>query len=211
MPSVRINDAEVVVIGVLKGLVKEEEKVAKSFADYFPDAIGISTSKEELAALRVKETHSDYELSTLEEIYKVYMEHFGEVRLPTPAYLKAIELSDAAHLPLIPIDLNDVEFTDLYCKRIRGLDMVRESFYTRSIKRRRYKIGSAEEFALDWDKKVNRAKGFRQLERDREEHMALTLRNMSSKYRRILAVVEYERAGGVELSLRSRPDAKLLL
>jgi hypothetical protein len=206
MPSVRINGAEVVVIGVLKGLVKDEEKVAKAFADYLPDAIGISTSKEELAALRVKETHSDYELSTLEQIYKVYMEHFGEVRLPTPAYLKAIELADAANLPLIPIDLNDVEFTDLYCKRIHGLDMVRESFYTRSIKRRKYKIGSAEEFALDWDKKVNRAKGFRQLERDREEHMALTLRNMSSKYRRILAVVEYERSAGV---VRSLQPAKL--
>jgi hypothetical protein len=206
MPSVRINGAEVVVIGVLKGLVKDEEKVAKAFVDYLPDAIGISTSKEELAALRVKETHSDYELSTLEQIYKVYMEHFGEVRLPTPAYLKAIELADAARIPLIPIDLNDVEFTDLYCKRIRGLDMVRESFYTRSIKRRKYKIGSAEEFALDWDKKVNRAKGFRQLEWDREEHMALTLRNMSSKYRRILAVVEYERSAGV---VRSLQPAKL--
>jgi hypothetical protein len=202
MPSVRINGAEVVVIGVFKGLVKDEEKVAKAFADHSPDAIGISTSKEELAALRVQETHSDYELSTLEQIYKVYMEHFGEVRLPTPAYLKAIELADAAHLPLIPIDLNDVEFTDLYCKRIRGLDMVRESFYTRSIKRRKYRIGSAEEFALDWDKKVNRAKGFRQLERDREEHMALTLRSMGSKYRRILAVVEYERSAGVVRSLQ---------
>ena len=107
------------------------------------------------------------------------MEHFGEVRLPTPAYLKAIELADSAHVPVIPIDLNDEEFTDIYCKRIRGWDMVRESFYTRSVKHRKYRIGSAEEFALDWDKKVNRAKGFRQLERDREEHMALTLRNMT--------------------------------
>jgi hypothetical protein len=202
MPSVRINGADVMVIGVLKGLVKEEEKVAKAIADYQPDAIGISTSKEELAALRAKELHSEYELSTLEKIYKIYMEHFGEVRLPTPAYLKAIELADAAHLPLIPLDLNDEEFTELYCRRIRGLDMVRESFYTRSIKRRKYKIGSAAEFALDWDKKVNRAKGFRQLERDREEHMALTLRNMSSKHKRILAIVEYERSGGVERSLQ---------
>jgi hypothetical protein len=202
MPSVRINGAEIMVIGVLKGLVKEEEKVAKAFADYQPDAVGISASKEELAALRAKETHSEYELSTLENIYKIYMEHFGEVRLPTPAYLKAIELADAAHLPLIPVDLNDEEFTELYCRRIRGLDMVRESFYTRSIKRRKYKIGSAAEFALDWDKKVNRAKGFRQLERDREEHMALTLRNMSSKHKRILAVVEFERSGGVERSLQ---------
>jgi hypothetical protein len=204
MPSVRINGAEVMVIGTLKGLVKEEDKVAKAFADYRPDAIAISTSKEELAALRTKETHSDYELSALEEVYKVYMEHFGAVRLPTPAYLMAIELADEAHLPLIPIDLNDDEFTDFYCTRIRGWDMVRESFYTRSIKRRKYRIGSAEEFAKDWDMKVNRAKGFRQLERDREEHMAQTLRNMSSKYQRILAFVEYERSAGVERCLQPR-------
>jgi hypothetical protein len=192
------------IIGVLKGLVKEEDKVDKAFADYKPDAIAISASKEELAALRAKETHSDYELSALEEIYKIYMERFGEVRLPTPAYLRAIELADETHLPLIPIDLNDEEFTDLYCKRIRGWDMVRESFYTRSIKRRRYRISSAEEFAQDWDRKVNRAKGFRQLERDREEHMAQTLRNMSSKYHRILAFVEYERSAGAERYLQPR-------
>jgi pheromone shutdown protein TraB len=204
MQSVRINGAEVTVIGVLKGLVKEEDKVAKAFADYRPDGVAISASKEELAALRAKETHSDYELSSLEEVYKVYMDHFGEVRLPTPAYLKAIELADEAHLPLIPIDMNDEEFTDIYCKRIRGVDMVREGFYTRSIKRRKYRIGSAEEFALDWDKKVNRAKGFRQLERDREEHMARTLRNMSSKYKSILAFVEYERSAGVERCLQPK-------
>ena len=107
MPSVQINGAEVKIIGVLKGLVKEDEKVAKAFADYAPDAIALSSSKEELAALRTKEVHSDYELSTLEEVYKACMEHFGEAHLPTPAYLKAIELADAAHIPLIPIDLND--------------------------------------------------------------------------------------------------------
>ena len=206
MSSVRINGADVTVIGVLKGLVKEEEKVAKAFTDHTPDAVAISTSKEELAALRAKETHSDYELSTLEEVYKVYMEHFGAVRLPTPAYLKAIELADAAHVPVIPIDLNDEEFTDLYCKRIRGVDMVRESFYTRSIRRRKYRIGSAEEFALDWDKKVNRAKGFRQLEGDREGHMAQTLRNMASKHNRILAFVEFERSAGMERSLKTKKD-----
>jgi len=82
--------------------------------------------------------------------------------------------------------------------------MVRESFYTRSIKRRKYRIDSAEEFALDWDKKVNRAKGFRQLEQDREEHMAQTLRNMASKYERILAFVEYERSAGVARFLQSK-------
>ncbi len=205
MPSVRFNNADVMVIGVLKGLVKEEDKVAKAFHDFQPDAIAISASKEELAALRAKEVHADYELSTLEDVYKIYMEHFGEVRLPTPAYLKAIELAEAASIPLIPIDMNDEEFTDLYCKRIRGVDMVKESFYTRSIKRRKYRIGSAEEFALDWDRKVNRSKGFRQLERDREEHMALTLRNMSSKYKHILAFVEFERAAGVVRSLQSEP------
>jgi hypothetical protein len=207
MQSVRINSAEVLVIGVLKGLVKEEEKVAQAFADFRPDVVGISTSKEELEALRTKETHSDYELSSLEQVYEIYMKHFGEVRLPTPAYLKAIELADAAQVTVIPIDLNDEEFTDLYCKRIRGWDMVRESFYTRSIKRRKYRIGSAEEFALDWDRKVNRAKGFRQLESDREEHMALTLRNMSLKHKHILAIVEYERSAGVQKALQPKPGS----
>jgi hypothetical protein len=197
MPSVRINDAEVLVIGVLKGLVTEEDKVAKAFHDFRPDAIAISASKEELAALRAKEVHADYSYPPW-KVYKIYRS-ISARSAAHACYLKAIELADAASIPLLPIDRHWVH---------RPLQAHPPSGHGESRSHGRSSgastVGSAEEFALDWDRKVNRSKGFRQLERDREEHMARTLRNMSSKHHRILALVEYERSAGVERCLQAQ-------
>jgi len=202
MGSVRIDSSEILVVGVLKGLVSEESKVGTSLKEFHPDAIGLSVSKEELSALRDKSVYEDYEMSSLEEVYSIYMGSFGEVRLPTPGYTKALELADDS-IPVIPLDMNDADFTEAYIARIGGKALVRESLFTRTIKRRKFRIDSPESFAMDWDRRLNKAKEFRALENARQKHMATTLRSMTRKYSRILALIEYERAAGVERELRS--------
>jgi len=99
------------------------------------------------------------------------------------------------------LDMNDVEYTEAYCQKIRATDMVRDSLFARRAARVRFDLGSPLTFAKDWDRKVNRTKGFRQLQQDRERHMAATLLNMGRRYRRILAVIEAERADGVHATI----------
>ena len=202
MLSVEVNGSTIHVLGVVKGLVAESKKVEEAFSTLNPEAVGLSVSKEELAALKIKEDYSKYEMSTLEEVYSIYVESFGPVALPTPAYVKAMDLCEEKTIPILPLDMNDEEFTEAYCQRIGAMEIARESFFTRSIARKKFDISSPEAFALDWDRRINKARGFRELEIDRERCMANSLLNLTRKHSRILAIVEFERSEGVREQLK---------
>lgn len=83
MTNVEINGSIIRFLAVVKGLVSEGEAVEKAINEDNPDAIAISISKEELAALGTKEDYEKYEPSDIEEIYSVLLETFGKVD-PTP-------------------------------------------------------------------------------------------------------------------------------
>jgi hypothetical protein len=203
MRSVEVKGSQVHVLGVVKGLVSEGEKVELAVAELSPEVIGVSVSKEQLAALRSRDVWGEYELSPLESAYKMLLQEFGEVRLPSPAFVRALEISDHTNVPVIPIDLNDYDYTEAYCQKVGAMDLVREGGFSKSVKRRRFEGESPESFALDWDRRVNKSKGFRALEAERERHMAYTLRKMTSKYRTILALVDFERSEGVTRFLKN--------
>lgn len=197
MRSVSVNGSQVHVLGAVKGLVCEARKVEEAFRRTDPRALAVSVSKEQLAALRSPEACEEYELSPLEAAYYKLMSSFGEVRLPSPSYMKALELASSASRPIIPIDMNDLAYTEFYCDRVGALDLVREGAFGRGVRRKSFDGTSPEALALDWDRRVNKAKGFRQLEMERERHMASVLARMATKHQSILAVVEMERAEGV--------------
>ncbi len=197
MPSVEVKGSRVHVLGVVKGLVSEEGKVESAIANLSPDVIGLSVSKEQLAALRSPEAWDEYELSPLESAYKTLMQEFGEVRLPSPAFVKALEIAESSKVPVIPIDMNDNDYTEVYCQKVGAMDLVREGAFSKSVKRRKFDGASPESLAIDWDRRVNKAKGFRKLEAERERHMARALVKLCSRYRTVLALVDCERADGV--------------
>ncbi len=211
MRSVRVGTSSVEVIGVIKGLVSESKKVEEAISRLDPDVVGLSVSPEELEALKVKENYALYEMSTLEEVYSVYMESFGPTALPTPAYVEALDLCAEKGIPIQAIDLSDADFTEAYCQHVGATEMVKEAFFTRMIGRKKFDISSPEAFVLDWDRRLNKAKGFRDLEIERERHMAGRLRELADKNSLVLAIVEYERSQAVSDMLEdvgSQPSAR---
>jgi len=197
MIRARADGADILILAAVKGLVSEGDAVAAAIREHRPDAVGISVSREELEALRDKRLYDDYEMSSLEEAYAENLAQFGDVELPAPCYVSALDTCIELNVPLIPLDMNDAEYTEAYCHFVKGGDMVRESLFTRRAGKRRYDMSSAQSFVRDWDRRVNRTKGFRELQRMREEHMAAALRNMTRRHRTVLAVVEAERSDGV--------------
>ena len=203
MRSIRIEAADISLLPVVKGLVSEEGAVSRSFDEVRPDVIAISVSREDLEGLHRREDYEKYEPSDLEIIYQAFLESFGEVRIPPPAYVRALEISEERGTPIIPIDMNEELYTETYCQNVRTRDMIRESFFARRATGKSYDLSSPEAFARSWDARVNRARGFRELERAREVHMANALRRLSSRYSRILAVIECERLEGVARTLEN--------
>ena len=209
MRSVDVNGSTILLLPVVKGLVSEGDAVEKAINEENPDVIAVSISKEELAALVTKEDYDKYEPSDIEEIYAILLEKFGEVKIPPPGYVKALDVGTAKNIPLVPIDMNEELYTDTYCYEVGGVDLIRESMFVKRAHRKRFDFESAGAFAVDWDKKINKPGGFRNLNLKREEHMAESLRKLTGKYHRILAVIEYERENGVESLLNgTRPSPK---
>jgi pheromone shutdown protein TraB len=200
-----VNGAEIYFLSIVKGLVSDAEKVRNAFDEVHPDAMAISISKEELACLHDKESYASYEMSGLEEAYRDLLSTFGEVRLPAPGYVEAMDLADAKEVPLIPIDMNEDSYSESYCRNVKGMDWMRENVFGGTLPRRKFLLTSPEDFAKDWDKKVNRSKGFRNLLREREENMAKSLQQMTTHYKRILVVIESERLPGVAARLKNVP------
>jgi len=207
MRNVEVNGSIVSILPVVKGLVSEEETVANAFVDANPDAVAVSISREELEGLRKTEDYDKYEPSSLEIAYAENLATFGRVVIPPPCFVKSLELCDKSTVPIIAIDMDEEEFSDTFCDSVGGLDLLRESVFAGRAWKKRFDLSSPENFVVDWDKRVNRASGFRDLERARERHMADALTEAARSYRRILAVVEVERVEGVIENMGHRQQA----
>jgi hypothetical protein len=197
MRSVDLNGSVISILPVVRGLVSEEESVANAFREIGPDAVAVSISKEELEGLRRKEDYDKYEPSSLEISYAENLSIFGKVEIPPPCFVKSLELCDQDKVPIIAIDMDEEKFSDMFCDSVGGLDLLRESLFARKAWKKKFDLSSPESFVIDWDRRVNRASGFRELERAREKHMAEALADAARTHKKILAVVECERVEGV--------------
>ncbi len=196
--TLRIDGCTVRLLGVIKGLRSEADKVEQAFDDFRPDKIAISISQEELAGL--ENMPADYEpmLSRYEEIYAEGLSRFGEVSAPPPCYVATLELAKRDGVPLVPVDLDEESFTELYTAAVSGSALFRHSTRTWLLKRRRFSDESPEEFVYAWDKAVNGLEGFRKVEVKRAEAMAKGIISTCDGSAKVLAVIELERADDVK-------------
>lgn len=203
MRGVKVGTSTVTVLPVVKGLVSEAEVVSEAFDKVDPPVVAISISREDLRGLRERADYDKYEPSDLEIIYQAFLERFGEVRIPPPAYVRAMEVAEEAGVSVVPVDMNDELYTATYCDMVRTRDMVRESMFARKATGMRFDLSSPQAFARSFDLHVNRSPGYRRLEEARERHIATALRNLGRIHRTILAVIECERSDGVAALLEN--------
>lgn len=202
MQKIDLNGAEIFLLPIVKGLAIDAENVRKAYDEVQPDAMAISISKEELTGLHNKAEYENYEMSAMEEAYRDLLSTFGEVRLPAPGYVEAMDLAEAKNVPLIPIDMNEEDYSESYCRNVKGMDWMKENVFGSTLPRRKFLLTSPEAFAHDWDRKVNKSKGFRMLLQEREVRMVQSIRQMTKHYKRILVVIESERMPGVVARLK---------
>jgi hypothetical protein len=197
LETIQGNGCTISVLGVIKGLKAEVGRVQSAFDLIRPDVVAVSLSKEELEGLR--NLPDDYipELSRYEQIYAEGLSRFGEVAAPPPCYVATLELADHRGIRLVPVDLDEQSYSELYCVAVPGTTLFRHSTRTWILKRRRFSDESPEEFVLNWDKTVNNLEGFRTIEKKRAETMAKGILAACEGSSDVLAVIELERAGEV--------------
>jgi len=203
LEKLKVDGCTVHILSVIKGLKSETEKVRKAFEDAKPDVVAISLSREEVEGLKNIPDDYEPELSRYEEIYAEGLGRFGEVAAPPPCYVATLELAQHEGIPLIPVDMDEQSYTDLYCAVVPGTALFRHSTRTWLLKRRSFSDDSAEKFVLAWDKAVNNMEGFRLIEHKRAQTMAKGIRKACHGSQGVLAVIELERASDVLGILRN--------
>lgn len=203
MKTISVNGGTVHLLPVIKGLKSEADKVKNAFERVHPDKVAVSLSKEEIEGLRNIPDDFEPELSRYDEIYANGLERFGEVAAPPPCYVATVELADHLGIPLVPVDLDEDSFSELYCAAVTGPALFRHSTRTWLLKRRRFEADSAEEYVRRWDHAINNMQGMKLIESKRAEAMAEGIAGLCGAGRHVLAIVELERAAEVADNLEA--------
>lgn len=200
MISLRVGECDVDILPVVNGIESEAQKVKDAFGRY--EAYGISMGIEGIQALRArKEIDDDAEVSELDLVYAELMTRLTgeEVVFPSPAMCEIVDLTDGK---VIALDMNDEEFTEMYCDTVSAFDFTREHRVAKKGMKKRFSSDTPEAFAKEWDSYVGSVKGYRKVSENRERHIAAQIRDTAWYRRSLLAVIEVERADGVAALLR---------
>jgi len=187
------------VLPTIKGLDRERPHVKKAIIAARPEAVALPVSSEGLKGLKAihRGRKIEFFLSHYEEIYAIKLSMFGKVAVPPPSFSEALEVCLAEKIPVKAIDMNETEFADAFCESVSSPNLIYHSLRWRWLKRKKFRVESAHDFALAWDRAVNSLKGFRNLEDRREEYMARQLLRLSRMHGRVLAILELERTEGI--------------
>ena len=188
-----IGGSEIHILPVIRGLKSEIKLVIDAFDKVDPDAVAVSLSKEEVDGIR--NLPDDYEpmLTRYDEIYITGLSRFGEVAAPPPCYVAAIEAADSQGVPVIPVDIDEASYTELYCASVSGTALFRNSTRTWYLAKRQFASDTPEEYVLKVDRAFNNMSGFRRIENERTSWMAAQLLKTSRNTNKLLAFIEYER------------------
>lgn len=207
MISFRIGECDFDLIPAVKGLISEKEKVLEALDSKEYDAAAVALGAEDVQAITKRdEIEGEFEPSDLDVVYSGILAEFGPIDMPDPASTVLIDECGKRNIPVIPLDMTDEEYTQLYCETVSTVEFLREKYIIKKALKNKFDKSSPEKFATEWDDLVNHLKGYAMMSKYREEHMANQIKDISKYRRKVLVVVEYERVKGTMDSVGEHVD-----
>jgi hypothetical protein len=207
MEEVRLGRASLVALPVVRGLPSEGPAVVRAIESASPEVVGLSISPEELAGLRRYSGPVAEPENFEEEVYMAGLSAWETPVKPPPCFSEAIRAADERRIRIEALDMAEDVYTDAYTTWVGAVELLFQGRSRNRLARRRFRAATPSEFVLEWDAEVNRSAGFARLQLERERHIAKRIREIAETAKRVLAVVEVERAQGVLTALRGEGRA----
>jgi hypothetical protein len=196
MISLNIDGCKIDILPIVQGLTSEAEAVKDNYGNY--EAYGIPLSIESIIALSKRdELSDDYEVSELDLVYADRLSVFGEVQFPCPAFCELVDLCKKDGKNVIPLDMDEDSFTDVYINTIKTTEFVKEHKVAKKGMKKKFNMSSPESFVKSWDAYINSVKGYRKVSEIREKYIAEQILDMPKYRHSILVVAETERIDGI--------------
>lgn len=183
------------VFGGIKGLVRDGEDFKDFVNKIIPDVIFVSISEEEISGLRnFLKNPFEMNLSDYEIIYGAKLSVYGEVMTPSPVYVESLKYADENNIPILALDMNEKEYSDLYTKSVKPRDLIIHSLRKRRILKSKITQETPEEFVLSWTEQINKIKSLKRVDNERLEYMKKNLQKYldNEDYKKPLVVIDYE-------------------
>ncbi len=202
MDEVRLGDAPLKILAVVRGLPSGMSVVANAIEATDPEVVALSIGPEELQTLRYYDGGPLEPENYEEEIYVAGLAAWETPTKPPPCFTEAIRSADKRGTRVEGIDMDEVTYTENYVACVSALEVVFQGRLERKLKKKRFEAKTPEDFVLEWDAEVNGSPGFVRLQARRERFMAARLREIARSVGSVLAVIEVERVKGVMAALR---------
>lgn len=196
MISGTVDGCKVDIVPVVNGIVSEADRIRDLIGDYEAYATSLGIEGVQMIKNRAG-IDEEFEVSELDLVYAKHISKFDRVEFPSPVMCAFIDAVKKKDMNVIPLDMNDEDFTQMYCDTVGTWDFVKEHRLAKKGMKKTFKLESAEGFALEWDSYVNTVKGYRELSIKREAYIADQIRDIARFKKSLLAVIEVERADGV--------------
>jgi hypothetical protein len=210
---VRVGACDVLLVGTIAGFAPDAERVRAAFASHAPDLLGLGVPAEDLPTLHLLAEHPERagELPDLDEAeahFQGLLGRFGEAsRIPSPDLEAAYQAALAAGVPVEALDLDDVSHSTSYTKGMKVRHLVMASRRRKKALKSSFpKATDAYALAAQWDAALA-AGPMRELEHEREAHMAQRIRELAATRRSLLAIVPAARLPGVAQALAPPAEA----
>ncbi len=203
MKEIAIKNGKLYLLPIIHGLVGEEKKVEKAFNEILPDCIAIGIAPEDIEIVGKIKGEEEYEISFQYQCYLMHLSNYGKISLPPLDIKIAHELANKNKIPIHAIDIDDNEYADLLTKNVSIFSLIRHSRKVKKLAKKKFNAKNAEEFVMQWNKEINSIKAFKRIEEIREERMAHNLAKLCNSYKKILAIVPFEKYEGIKKRLES--------
>ncbi len=203
--ELRSNSLPVLLIGAVRGLSSEADRIAPLLEQFSPEAVGLAVSHEELSSLVEYFGEVPAEpvvpLSTNEVNEVRGLVRFGEVSVPNPSILAAIRWARGRGAPAVPLDPSDEGSASLFAEHIGYFELVRRTVRENKIGRSPPEPDSADAFALTWDREIGSGRGSRRYASARNAHLVAEAHRLGEGRSRIAVLVDRERFDAVRAAL----------
>lgn len=199
----RLGECDVLLLGTIAGFVPDGERVAAAFESYRPDRVALGIPPEDIQTLRRLAAdpvaHAELpETDLASDRLLQLLSRFGATRVPSPELEQAHRLATVAGIPIAAIDLDDLAHADAFTRLVKVRHIVRSNRREKRLLSETFsEISDPYVLATAWDEHQTRVKPLAAIERLRERHMAVRLRELAARSTRLLAVVPAARLPGV--------------
>ena len=200
-----VAGASILLLAPVRGLSADARAVAEALERFRPETVGAGVAAEELEGLVQYFVDAPAEpvvpLAPTELSEVRGLCRFGEVRVPNPAFVQALDWGRSRLVSVEPLDPDEEEAATLFTEHIGYVELVRRTVREHRLGRTPPTPSSADAFALDWDRSVAGGRGSRRFASARDDHLVRGALRLAERHRRIALVVDRERYDSVRTKL----------